>query len=665
MRTSGLAACLLFMVTSLFAMSYYSDDFIRQEIAIRGKVLPKDLVRAAEYNDTILIKNILEFKKSISVNAVDSISGKTALMAACEKGAPDAVTMLLRKGADINAKTDSLNPYREQGYTALIFAAESGHAGIVQSLIAAGADVNKKDALGRTALHHAAASDRQRYYSEEQAPLVDHQAVMKLLINSNADINAVDLLGNTPLLLCTQNGNNKVLKFLIEMKADLNKQDAYRKTALIYAVEDGDAEAVRALLSAGADPNIPNKVGWTPWMIAQRLKKSNRHAARLSYGEGYGRKKNPEEVLRLLEMHGAKKAGIRYFMKNIKRTVNGTLYFMLKYPANAIKLGLFATIIAASLGLIILSCFGQKRIGVLKSAVLIILLAAPSFLIGIKVGKVQREIEAYYSVHFKQGVQEHFTEKSIFTTTPFAVGTIAASVLALFAVLLFSRRDCSKETSFQYQQVQSLRFAFQTVCNNIGFFFGVQIIPYLIIAAVLFSAVFIGVRLHLRPMFMVVIPLLQIGATAFLLLIQMGLIKSGIMLFKQGKCSVSDFLSVRRLFFRYLLTWILYSLIVTVGLLFVVIPGAYLAVRFFFFSYFIIDGTTANPIEALKKSYSLTKGMEWQIFLFGLLMMGIACLGAIALIIGLLFAIPVAVAAASALYCKLTGQASVISQASP
>jgi len=79
----------------------------------------------------------------------------------------------------------------------------------------------------------------------------------------------------------------------------------------------------------------------------------------------------------------------------------------------------------------------------------------------------------------------------------------------------------------------------------------------------------------------------------------------------------------------------------------------YLALRFQFYSYYIVDRNTSF-IDSFKLSWRATDKNVINIFLFELLLVGINILGAIALVVGLLVTIPVSVIAVTLLYRKLS-----------
>ena len=88
---------------------------------------------------------ILSKKKKTDIKNKE---GQTALMIAVSKGYSDLVDLLIKKGANVNAKDNN-------DKTPLMFAASSGNIKIVQALLKKKADINAKDKDGKTALYYA------------------------------------------------------------------------------------------------------------------------------------------------------------------------------------------------------------------------------------------------------------------------------------------------------------------------------------------------------------------------------------------------------------------------------------------------------------------------------------------------------------------------------
>jgi len=97
---------------------------------------------------------------------------------------------------------------------------------------------------------------------------------------------------------------------------------------------------------------------------------------------------------------------------------------------------------------------------------------------------------------------------------------------------------------------------------------------------------------------------------------------------------------IREQIVPYFLGSLLYSAIVGVGMILLVVPGVYWAVKYQFIPYLIIDRGLA-PMEALKASGDLTEGYRMDLFLFLLAVIGANILGALAFGVGLLVSIPV------------------------
>ncbi len=112
---------------------------------------------------------------------------------------------------------------------------------------------------------------------------------------------------------------------------------------------------------------------------------------------------------------------------------------------------------------------------------------------------------------------------------------------------------------------------------------------------------------------------------------------------------------MKPLFIPYIVgTFLLFSL-VSVGLALLVVPGVYVAIRFQFTPYLIVD-RGMGPIEAFKAAWSMTRGLGLELFLFLLSIVGLNILGAVPLGLGLLITVPVVFLAHAMVYRDLASQ---------
>ncbi|MEK7581912.1 MAG: hypothetical protein AAB488_01115 [Patescibacteria group bacterium] len=108
-----------------------------------------------------------------------------------------------------------------------------------------------------------------------------------------------------------------------------------------------------------------------------------------------------------------------------------------------------------------------------------------------------------------------------------------------------------------------------------------------------------------------------------------------------------------KIFINYILASIASGIIVIVGLILLVIPGIYLAIRLQFYKFLIVDKGDIGPIMALKESWRMTNNHTWNLFLLLILVALLNILGAVLLGIGLFVTIPISIIAYTLLYRKL------------
>lgn len=108
-------------------------------------------------------------------------------------------------------------------------------------------------------------------------------------------------------------------------------------------------------------------------------------------------------------------------------------------------------------------------------------------------------------------------------------------------------------------------------------------------------------------------------------------------------------------FVNYFIASILYNIIVLVGLVLLIIPGIYWALKYQFYKFAIIEDEDCGIIESFRRSAAATRQVKWKLFAFWFVTLGIALLGLIALGVGLFVAIPVIGVANAIIYLTLRG----------
>jgi|GEM_PF-7100866 len=105
-------------------------------------------------------------------------------------------------------------------------------------------------------------------------------------------------------------------------------------------------------------------------------------------------------------------------------------------------------------------------------------------------------------------------------------------------------------------------------------------------------------------------------------------------------------------FLYFFCAYILFALAVIGGFILLIIPGFIVLVQLALVKYVAVRSDLA-PLETLRESTRLTKGYRWEIFGFLMLMVLINILGALCLLVGLLFTIPLTLIATTLVYVKL------------
>jgi hypothetical protein len=166
----------------------------------------------------------------------------------------------------------------------------------------------------------------------------------------------------------------------------------------------------------------------------------------------------------------------------------------------------------------------------------------------------------------------------------------------------------------------------------------------------------LGIARHSGPMKAALSALVTLAARVGQIWLQVGLFRMALKLVDGQPISTDDFLKAHGDFLGYLLASVLYGLIVGAGMILLVVPGIYWAVRYWAYGYALVD-EHVDPVAALKRSAVLTQGVKWEVLAFGLAAIGVNIVGALALGIGLFVTMPLTAVAGAKVYRILVARA--------
>lgn len=202
----------------------------------------------------------------------------------------------------------------------------------------------------------------------------------------------------------------------------------------------------------------------------------------------------------------------------------------------------------------------------------------------------------------------------------------------------------NNSTKSQFSKKEAISFGFELAKENLFFFVILFIIVMFISGAIsALSSLF-----RHEPAFGFVLWLLQ---TIVNLVIGIGLINITLKLLDNKKSKYKDLFYYKPIV-NYFLASLVEGLIVIGGLILLIIPGIFFALRLQFTCYLIVD-KNLGPVEAVKTSWKITKGNAWNLFFLGILLGLINILGLLCLIVGLFVTVPLTMLATTFVYRKL------------
>jgi uncharacterized membrane protein len=191
----------------------------------------------------------------------------------------------------------------------------------------------------------------------------------------------------------------------------------------------------------------------------------------------------------------------------------------------------------------------------------------------------------------------------------------------------------------------ALRFGWDVMAANLGYF---------VLVILIFSVASLVPSL-LQRAFYDVDPLVVVFGIAGLVIstfIGMAYVRIGLKFCDGIPPEYSDVYASYPAFWRFLAGTLLYGLLVIAGLILLIVPGIYWAIKYYFVPYLILD-RDMGPMESFARSGSMTYGEKWDLLVFWLAILGMNILGAILCLIGLFVTMPMSLVAVAYVYRRL------------
>lgn len=259
------------------------------------------LYRAAQAGQRAVVEELLAHRPDLE--ARETRTWQTPLFAASVKGFHAIVSLLLAKGAHVDAQDRdgrtpllamAINPNFKSletaslladhganleakdriGRTPLLWAATNRNYDLAHTLLEKGANVSAVNNRGRTALHltvdgSSGGSNGDRSGDQTSVPKRPREEMLQLLLQHGADANAASDGGWRPLHNAAQKGVTSIVQVLLKAGADINATLSNGMTALHWAAFNGFEEVSQLIWSyPEADLGIRDTFGRAAWLCA-------------------------------------------------------------------------------------------------------------------------------------------------------------------------------------------------------------------------------------------------------------------------------------------------------------------------------------------------------------------------------------------------------------
>ena len=197
-----------------------------------------------------------------------------------------------------------------------------------------------------------------------------------------------------------------------------------------------------------------------------------------------------------------------------------------------------------------------------------------------------------------------------------------------------------------FSKKEAVHFGFEKAKKNIVFFIGVFVI--VVAVSAVSGLIQMSFTLENQPVTYIILNIFTFILNS---IIGMGVIKITLEILDKKKAKFSDLFYTKPIV-NFILGSLIRGVITVIGFVLLIIPGIIFSIRLQYVTYLIVD-KNMSAVDAIYKSWSMTKGNSWNLFFFGILLFLINVLGALLFLVGLFVTVPLTMLATTHVYRKL------------
>lgn len=200
-----------------------------------------------------------------------------------------------------------------------------------------------------------------------------------------------------------------------------------------------------------------------------------------------------------------------------------------------------------------------------------------------------------------------------------------------------------------FSKKEAIAFGFEVAKKNISFFVSLLVIVAIVYLGLQFFQIALNGQRNALASFLYAVIFWLVNVV-----ISMGVIRISLRFVDGRTPKLSDVFRTNSVL-SFILVSVVRSFIVLVGILLLIVPGIIWSIKLQYAGYLVVD-KGMGTVDALNKSWEITKGVKLNLFLFGIILVLINILGFLAILVGLIITVPLSMVANAFVYRRLLSQ---------